>query len=63
MVKTNHNKLICPACMGNGYRKVQEDASRPDLMVAIDCEACDNQGENKNDKKTIHSLRYLDNLL
>jgi hypothetical protein len=49
--------------MGNGYRKVQEDASRPDLMVAIDCEACDNQGEIKNDKKTIHSLRYLDNLL
>ena len=63
MVKTNHNKLICPACKGNGYRKVQEDASRPDLMVVINCQACDNQGEIKNDKKTNHSLRYLDNLL
>ena len=63
MEKINPSKITCPACMGNGYRKVQEDASRPDLMVAIDCEACDNQGEIKNDKKTIHSLRYLDNLL
>ena len=27
--------------------------------IEIDCEACDNQGEIKNDKKTIHGLRYL----
>ena len=62
MVKINHSKIVCTACKGNGYRKVQEDASRPDLKVVIDCEACDNQGEIKNDKKTIHSLRYLANL-
>ena len=63
MEKINHSKIICPACMGNGYRRIQEDASRPDLKVEIDCQACDNQGEIKNDKKIIHSLRYLDNLL
>ena len=63
MVKTNHNKITCPACMGNGYRKVQEDASRPDLMVVINCQACDNQGEIKNDKKTIHALRHLNYML
>ncbi len=62
MVKTNHNKLICPACMGNGYRKITKDVSQPDLKVEIDCQACNNQGEIKNDKKTIHSLRYLANL-
>ena len=63
MVKTKHNKLICPACMGNGYRKITEDASRPDLKVVIDCQACDNQGEIKNDEKNIFSMRYLNYLL
>ena len=58
MVKTNHNKLICPACMGNGYRKIFKDTTSK-LRVVIDCKACDNQGEIKNDKKTVHGLRYL----
>ncbi len=58
MAKTKSNKLICPACMGNGYRKIFKDATSK-LRVVIDCEACDNQGEIKNDKKTIHGLRYL----
>ena len=62
MVKIKQTKLICPACMGNGYRKITEDASRPDLKVVIDCQACDNQGEIKNDTKNIHALRYLANL-
>ena len=62
MEKINPSKIICPACMGNGYRKITKDASQPDLKVEIDCQACDNQGEIKNDKKTIHSLRYLNNL-
>ena len=62
MVKTKHNKLICPACMGNGYRKITEDASRPDLKVVIDCQACDNQGEVENDTKNINALRYLSSL-
>jgi len=29
------------------------------LGVAIDCEACDNQGEVKNNEKTIFGLRYI----
>ena len=44
--------------MGNGYRKIMKDASSK-IGVEIDCEACDNQGEIKNDKKTIFGLRYL----
>ena len=63
MAKTKPSKMVCPACMGNGYRKITEDASRPDLKVVIDCEACDNQGEIKNDKKNIFAMRYLNNLL
>ena len=58
MAKTNLNKLVCPACMGNGYRKIMKDASSK-KTIEIDCEACDNQGEIKNDKKIIHGLRYL----
>ena len=58
MVRTKHSKLICPACMGNGYRKVFKDQSS-NLKVVIDCKACDNQGEVENDTKNIHALRYL----
>ena len=57
------NKFICPACFGNGYRKITKDASRPNIKVVIDCEACDNQGEVKNDTKNIHALRNLNNVL
>ena len=52
------NKFVCPACMGNGYRKIIRDASSK-KTIEIDCEACNNQVEIKNDKKTIHGLRYL----
>ena len=45
--------------MGNGYRKITQDASNPHLKMVISCEACNSQGEIKNDKKTIHGLRYL----
>ena len=58
MAKTNHSKLVCPACNGNGYRKIMKDAASK-IGVEIDCEACDNQGEIKNDEKTIFGLRYL----
>ena len=58
MAKTKSNNLICPACNGNGYRKIMKDASSK-ISVEIDCEACDNQGEVKNDEKTIFGLRYL----
>ena len=58
MAKTKSNNLICPACNGNGYRKIMKDASSK-KTIEIDCEACDNQGEIKNDEKTIFGLRYL----
>ena len=56
------NKFICPACMGNGYRMIVKDAKASHLKVAIDCQACNNQGEIENDSKNIHALRYLANL-
>ena len=62
MAKTKPSKMICPACMGNGYRKITKDASRPNLKVVIDCQACDNQGEIENETKNTHALRYLANL-
>ena len=58
MVRIKHSKLTCPACMGNGYRKIFKDSSS-NLRVVIDCKACDNQGEVENDTKNIHALRYL----
>ena len=57
------NKFICPACFGNGYRRITQDASKPHLKVVINCEACNNQGEIKNDEKNIHALRYLNYML
>jgi DnaJ-class molecular chaperone len=62
MEKIKPNKLICPACKGNGYRKIFKDATSK-LRVVIDCEACDNQGEIKNDEKNIFAMRYLNNVL
>jgi hypothetical protein len=62
MEKIKLNKLICPACMGNGYRKIFKDASSK-KTIEIDCEACDNQGEIKNDEKNIFAMRYLNNML
>ena len=47
--------------MGNGYRKIFKDADSK-LSVVIDCKACDNQGEVKNDTKNIYALRYLNYL-
>ena len=49
--------------MGNGYRKITKDADNPNIKVVIDCEACDNEGEIKNDTKNIFALRYLYSLL
>ena len=56
------NNFICPAWFGNGYRKITKDASQPNIKVVIDCKACDNQGEVKNETKNIHALRYLASL-
>ena len=57
------NKFVCPACFGNGYRKITQDAINPNIKVVINCEACDNEGEIKNDTKNIFALRYLNNML
>ena len=62
MEKINPSKLICPACMGNGYRKIFKDTTSK-LRVVIDCKACDNQGEIENDEKNSHALRYLNYVL
>ena len=61
-MKPLKNKFICPACFGNGYRKITEDAINPNLKVVISCEACNSEGEVKNDEKNIHALRYLNYL-
>ena len=65
MAKTNQNqtRFVCPACFGNGYRKIAKDAINPHLKVDISCEACNNQGEIKNNEKNIHALRYLNYML
>ena len=57
------NKFICPACFGNGYRKITQDASNPHLKVVINCEACNSEGEIKNNEKNIHALRHLNYML
>ena len=63
MAKTEQTKFICPACFGNGYRKISKDAINSNLKVVISCEACNSQGEIKNDEKNIHALRYLNYVL
>ena len=62
MAETNQAKFICPACFGNGYRKITQDASS-NLKVVISCEAGNNQGEILNNEKNIHALRYLNYML
>lgn len=37
-------KIICPKCMGNGYRTIYKDASWTE-KTEIDCAYCNNQGE------------------
>ena len=47
--KKNQTRFICPACFGNGYRKITQ-------------EACNNQGETVNNEKNIHALRYINHM-
>ena len=39
--------FICPACKGNGYRRIIKD-NDPKEKVVINCEVCNNQGEIKD---------------
>ena len=57
------SKFICPACFGNGYRKITKDANNPRLKVAINCESCNNQGEIINNEKNLFALRYLNDIV
>ena len=61
--KPLQNKFICPACFGNGYRKITQNAINPNIKVVINCEACNNQGEILKNEKNIHALRYLNYML
>ena len=61
-MKSLQNKFICPACLGNGYRRITKDAINSNIKVVINCEACNNEGEIQNDTKNIFGLRYLSNL-
>ena len=61
-MKPLKNKFVCPACFGNGYRKITKDASS-NLKVVISCGACNSQGEILNNEKNIHALRYLNYML
>ena len=63
MEKINQTKFTCPACTGNGYRMITKDSSNPYLKVAINCEACNNQGEIVNNEKNIFALRYFNNVI
>ena len=57
------SKFTCPACFGNGYRKITKDATNPNLKVVISCEACNSEGEILNNEKNIYALRYLNYML
>ena len=61
-MKQLKSKFTCPACMGNGYRKIFKDSSS-NLRVVISCEACNSEGEIKNNEKNIKALRYLNFML
>ena len=61
-MKQLKSKVTCPACMGNGYRKIFKDSSS-NLRVVISCEACNSEGEIKNNEKNINALRYLNFML
>jgi len=63
MAKTKQTKFVCPARLGNGYRRITKDASNPHLKMVISCEACNSQGEILNNEKNIHALRYLNYML
>ena len=50
--------FICPACKGNGYRRIVKD-NDPKEKVEIDCKVCNNQGEIKDNEKNRFDTRYL----
>ena len=47
-------KVICPYCKGNGYRRTLIEEGREEII--IDCETCKNQGEIMLDKERLESI-------
>ena len=50
--------FICPACKGNGYRRIIKDNDHKE-KVEIDCKVCNNQVEIKDNEKNRFDIRYL----
>ena len=47
-------KVICPYCKGNGYRRTLIEEGREEII--IDCETCKNQGEIMLDRERLESI-------
>jgi|ETNvirenome_6_30_1030629.scaffolds.fasta_scaffold97244_2 DnaJ-class molecular chaperone len=42
------DKMICPDCKGNGYRRIWKDSSERE-KITIQCARCESQGEIPRD--------------
>lgn len=47
-------KVICPYCKGNGYKRTLIEEGREEII--IDCETCKNQGEIMLDRERLESI-------
>ena len=53
-------KVICPYCKGNGYKRTLIEEGREEVIV--DCQTCNNQGEiNMIDKERLESILNKNN--
>ena len=53
-------KVICPYCKGNGYKRALFEEGREEVIV--DCQTCNNQGEiNMIDKERLESILNKNN--
>jgi hypothetical protein len=53
-------KVICPYCKGNGYKRALLEEGREEVIV--DCQTCNNQGEiNMIDKERLESILNKNN--
>jgi hypothetical protein len=54
-------KVICPYCKGNGYKRALLEEGREEVIV--DCQTCNNQGEiNMIDKERLESILNKNNI-
>ena len=47
-------KVICPYCKGNGYKRTLIEEGREEII--INCETCKNQGEIMLDRERLESI-------